>query len=107
MILAVDFDGVIHNNREPVPGRRMGGPVEGARESINRLMADGHTVIVHSQWGGGDGQKIIADWMRFYGIPYHEITNIKPKADVYLDDKAARFTSWGDFRPEQYAEGAK
>lgn len=92
MTFAIDFDGTIHDNKNPVTGRRMGPPIDGAKEYINGLKAQGHAVIVHSVWGGD--RKTIGDWMGYYGIDFDDITNVKPKADFYIDDRAIRFTSW-------------
>src|ERR1035437_6959622 len=92
LILAIDFDGVIHDYKHPIIGRRMGAPIEGAKEYINNLKLQGHTIIVHSVWGGN--KKVIEDWMKYYGIMFDDITNIKPNADYFIDDKAIRFESW-------------
>jgi hypothetical protein len=92
MILAIDFDGVLHDQKNPVEGRKMGRPVEGAYAAMVQLKVQGHTLIVHSVWGG----PAMAEWLRFYQIPYDEITSTKPKADFYIDDKAIKFTSWED-----------
>ena len=70
----------------------MGGPMEGAKEALEALKAKGDTIIIHSVWG--NDQKTIGDWMKYYQIPFDEITNVKPQADYYIDDKAIRFTSW-------------
>lgn len=90
MILAIDFDGVIHDAKNPVPGRRMGPPMEGAKDSMTALKLFGHTLIVHSVWAG----PAMEDWLRYYQIPYDEVTKLKPSADHYIDDKAIKFTTW-------------
>jgi hypothetical protein len=95
MIYAIDFDGVVHDHKKPIIGRRMGAPMEGAKEALEKLKSQHNKIIIHSIWG--DDQKTIGDWMKFYEIPFDSITNIKPPADVYLDDKAVRFTSWKEF----------
>lgn len=96
-VLAVDFDGVIHDRANSVEGRKMGPPIDGAKETLKALYRNGDTIIVFCVWGGGQGEKVIADWMQFYGIPFDKITNVKPQADCYLDDKAVRFTDWPAF----------
>ena len=101
MIIAIDFDGVIHNRERPVKGKRLGEPMAGAKETIERLRYErSATIIVHSVWAKGSGVKAIADWMDFYEIPYHKITNEKPNADIYLDDRAVRFVTWSRFAEE-------
>lgn len=97
MIFAIDFDGVIHDHKNPIKGMRMGKPIEGTDEALRRLKSRGHKIIVFSVWGDEKGKKTIEDFMKFYGLLFDEITNIKPHADYYLDDKAVRFTKWEDF----------
>ena len=88
--LAIDFDGVIHDHKHPIEGRKMGGPIEGAPQALARFRDQGHEVIIHSV----NNKDVIAKWMSFYGLHYDEITNIKPNADYYIDDKAIHFESW-------------
>ena len=92
MVLAVDFDHTIQDNDHPVPGRRMGPPMPGAKEAMERLHRLGHQVIIHSC----NRSKVIADWMQYYQIPYHSIWDQpgKPVADRYIDDKGLHFESW-------------
>ena len=102
MILAIDFDGVIHNWQQPKPDRKMGPPMEGAKEAITRLKRDGYHIIIHSCNRAG----VIADWMAYYEIPYTSVWQGqgKPVADRYLDNLGVRFTSWASLspRPEEW-----
>jgi predicted phosphatase len=91
MIFAVDFDNVIHDAKNPLEGKRMGAPIEGARSALQILRQKGK-VIIFSVWG--NNPKPIEEWLRYYDIPFDSITNIKPQADCYIDDKAIRFTNW-------------
>lgn len=91
---AIDFDGVIHDRQNPATGRRMGPPIEGAKERLISLKRRRHKVIVHTTMAlTPSGAKAVANWMEHFGIPYDEIIG-KPAADIYLDDKAVRFTDW-------------
>jgi hypothetical protein len=38
----------------------------------------------------------IVAWLNKYNIPFDEVTNNKPKAMCYIDDRAIRFTNWKD-----------
>lgn len=97
MILAVDFDGVIHDYKNPVAGKRMGAPILGAKNALEFMERLGHEVIIFTVWGGTEqGRDTIRKWMEYYEIPFKEITNIKPRADLYIDDKAVKFTNWAD-----------
>ena len=93
MILAIDFDNVIHASNHPKPGMKMGPPMEGALETLTKWHQARHTIIVHSVRGGRPQH--IEDWMNYYKIPFDTVTNIKPAADIYIDDKGFRFVSWG------------
>lgn len=96
MILAIDFDGVIHDQAHPKPGRRMGEPIDGTLEAITRFKQGGHEIIVFtSRARDADTTKVVLDWLEWYRIPFDRITNIKPvDADVFIDDKAVRFIAW-------------
>ena len=94
--LAIDFDGVIHDHKHPIEGRRMGKPIEDAQEYITKLKQAGHEIIIFSVWG--DQPEVISDWMDYYNIPFDSITNIKPNADYFIDDKAIKFESWKNLK---------
>ena len=94
LVIAVDLDGTLHDIEHPVPGRKMGPPMAGAKAVLDAWDALGHTIIIHSVWAHGRGIKVIQDWLNYFELPFHDVTNEKPDADVYLDDKAVRFTSW-------------
>lgn len=94
--IAVDFDGVIHDYKNPIEGRRMGRPMKGAREALRFLKTLGYEIIIFSIWGDEKGKKTISDFMIYYELPFDKITNIKPQAEYYIDDKGIKFTSWED-----------
>jgi hypothetical protein len=98
MVLAIDFDGAIHDRSQRIDGRRLGAPIAGAQRTLERIRYEiGAKIVIYSVWGDEDGRDAIRDWLCFNDIPYDEVTNVKPNADIYLDDKAVRFTSWADF----------
>lgn len=96
MKIAVDFDNVLYD----YDGRWRGGelplsPVAGAAEAMRLLAAAGDTLIIFSTRGWlKRHRERMAAWLDAHDIPYHNIARTKPNADVYLDDKALRFTSW-------------
>ena len=95
MILAIDFDGVIHNPHDRTKGYKLGKPVPGAPEALRRFKDRGDTLIVHTVWGDTpENKKTISDWMIFFKVPCDYITNIKPKADWYIDDHGISFEGW-------------
>ena len=97
MVIAIDFDGVIHDWHHPKPGRKMGPPMEGAKVALDALHQQGHHIIIHSC----NRPSVIADWMGYYEIPYASIWQGvgKPVASWYLDDRGVRFTSWASLSP--------
>ena len=93
-ILAIDFDGVIHDFKHPIEGRRMGAPIQGTKETLDKFKLKGYKIIVFTVWGDTKGRKTISDFMNYYKLPFDEVTNIKPQADYYIDDKAIKFENW-------------
>ena len=91
-VLAIDFDGVIHDFANPIEGRRMGGPIAGAKNALTQLHRR-YKIIVFTIWRP-ESHKTIKDFMKYYELPYDEITNVKPKADYYIDDHGLSFTNW-------------
>lgn len=72
----------------------MGPPMPGAKEALRSLHLDGHHIIIFTTIEIG----LVREWLRFHGVTnWDSITNSKPEADFYLDDKAVRFTNWPDF----------
>ncbi len=94
MIVAIDFDGVLHDAKARVSGRKMGAPIEGSRDAVLLLRQRGDTLIVFTL--RGDRPQHVEDWLKFYKFPPMRVTRSKPEADVYLDDRALRFTNWAD-----------
>lgn len=91
-VLAIDFDGVLHDAKNPIEGRRMGPPMPDAIEGMKKLQSEGYRLIIHSVRAGNP--KHIEDWCKYYGVPYDEVTNVKPIALWYIDDRGIRFRSW-------------
>lgn len=97
--LAIDFDGVIHDIKHPVPGRRMGPPMKGAKEALDEYASMGHEIVIFTvRANTASSTKAVRDWMQYYLIPFDYITNIKINADVFIDDKAVHFTSWNKIK---------
>ena len=94
MIIAVDFDQTLHDCYHPRSGGTMGPPIEGAREAMLILKAKGHNLIIHTVRGNKPGH--VRNWLNYFKIPFDSVTNIKPPADLFIDDRAVRFTNWKD-----------
>ena len=96
--LVLDFDGVIHcYSRGWYNGLAYDKPVEGAIESIKSLIEAGYKIVVlTSQTPLGEVRNdSIRKWLKQWGLDL-EVTNIKPMALCYIDDRNLRFTNWAD-----------
>jgi hypothetical protein len=94
MIIAVDFDDTIHDTKNVSPGYKMGLPIPDAVEAMKEL-SKRHTLIIHTVWAVDPRhRKAIEDWLKYFEVPFESITSQKPMADVYLDDKGMKFTTW-------------
>lgn len=90
-IVALDFDRVLHDTDNPKPGRRMGEPTDGALEAVEKLIATGHEVFVHTCMAQNEAGLIAVErWLAYYGFPPLRIET-KPTADIYVDDKGFCF----------------
>ena len=91
----IDFDRVIHDIDHPVEGRKMGPPMEGAIFGMQQLREAGHHIIVFTTRATNERSiKVVMDWLDYYQCPYDGVTNIKGKADAYVDDLAVHHISW-------------
>lgn len=97
--IAVDFDGVIHQySRGWQEGLIYDIPVPGAFDAIQQLLNEGFAIVIHTTRQDHDA---VRNWLYRNGAAWHsevEVTNIKPKAIAYIDDRAVRFTNWSDIR---------
>ncbi len=105
-VVAVDFDGVIHKySKGWGDGSIYDVAVEGASESLEKLVADGWKVIIFTTRLNPEvNEDILLErnkmmkWLHDNGIilnrHFHEITAVKPSAKYYIDDKGIRFTDW-------------
>lgn len=95
MIIAVDFDGTLHNGVYP----NIGEPQEGAVDVMHKLDRDGHVLIIWS-CRSGDDQTAMINWLLEYGIPFNRVNDNdagkikkfsnnsrKVYAHLYIDDK--------------------
>lgn len=102
--VGIDFDGVIHKNSKGYyDGTIYDGPVDGAREALERLASE-YTVIIYSckakpdrgLVNGKTGTELIWEWLKENDMAQFvsKVTAEKPRARFYIDDKAIRFTDW-------------
>lgn len=96
MIIAIDFDGTIVEDRYPEIGKM----IDGAREVINRLYDEGYEIIIWS-CRARVGKARAIEFLAKNGIKYHRFNESSPAnlkqynnvdtrkvyADLYIDDK--------------------
>lgn len=112
--IAIDFDGVLHNDDKGWhDGTCYGEPLPGALGAVQKLSKK-YTIVIFTAKVKGDrplvngktGMQLVKAWLRKWGFePYvKEITCEKPRAQYYIDDKAIRFDSWGQMEWEDLWE---
>lgn len=94
--VCVDFDGVIHAFTSPwTHGREIhDGPVPGAIDFLHELGKYFKVVILSSRVNDSGGETAIREWLKQYGMLTYkviEITDTKPPAALYIDDRAYCF----------------
>lgn len=89
MTVAIDFDGVLNEYHGWVSDRGLTrGPVPGAREFVQRCIDAGFEVVVFTC----RDTESVQQWLEANGFPALTVTDHKPIAMVYIDDRGFRFT---------------
>lgn len=89
-VIAVDFDGVLCISDKG----KMSEPLSGSLEALEMFIEWGYDIVIFTL--RAKNKRHVEDWLDFYGIPYKEVTDRKPQADFYIDDKAIRHINWAD-----------
>lgn len=99
--IAIDFDGVIHKYSNGwQDGSCYDCAIEGAIDALRKLLDRGYKIVIFST--RADTEERISEmrhWLKKYGLSRnyeYEITNKKPIAIAYIDDRGIRFTNWKD-----------
>jgi uncharacterized HAD superfamily protein len=92
MQLIIDLDGTICTE-EKTYGRSLARPLPGAQKCINTLFRQGHTIIIYSARSWQEFEMTTA-WLKKNRIKYHQLVLGKPIGDVWIDDRAIKFTGW-------------
>jgi hypothetical protein len=110
--VAVDFDGVLHSyttpwvNAHTIPDP----PVEGAIQWLKEIVRDLDVVIFTTRGRTDEGRLAVWRWLVSNGYdvgPVLRITDEKPPALIYLDDRAYRFEGPGTFPTAEQVHRAK
>mgnify|MGYP000086870928 CR=1 FL=1 len=109
--IALDFDGVIHLNRNFIDSTIINDePVPGVAHAIEQLRQEYNVVVFSCRANTPGGIDAIQDWLNVHGIEVDDIVDYKPHATAYIDDRAIQFNgTWQDtleqvdgFHPWQY-----
>ncbi len=105
MRIVIDLDGTICPVKQPGQSYADLEPYPESAERIRTWRTLGHYVIIQTARNMATCQsnlgrvmknigKITLDWLDRHGIEYDEIYFGKPNAEVYIDDRALRFSDW-------------
>lgn len=91
--ICVDFDGVIHQGPHGLPGAVNGTLVDGAVEGLKKIKDFGFKIVLFT---ARVDLEAVRDWLKKekLGNLIDEVTNRKPPASAYIDDRATHFTDW-------------
>ena len=94
--IAIDFDGVLHRySKGWHDGTIYDDAVDDAKECTEKILKEGYTIVIFSTRHAEQ----ISMWLGQY-LPHLRECEIfsKPRAQMYIDDRAFRFTNWNDTR---------
>lgn len=102
-VVCIDLDGTICKQQGFGDGFIEGEPKLSVKEALNGFKKAGYKIIIltvrlNPSFGGDiewKKNRIIA-WMNKYELPFDEITNNKPSATLYIDNKAVKFMDWDE-----------
>jgi len=92
--IAYDFDGVLHEFKDGWTGDMPEGkPIKDAKWAIELLTERGFEVVIFTT---RIMTVLVHKWLEENDFPTVEVTNVKPKAIAYIDDRGIRFTNHRD-----------
>jgi hypothetical protein len=105
-VLAIDFDGVLHNAYDGWGnGTCYGDPIPGSINAI-KFLSKKYDIIIFTAKAkpdrplvnGKTGVSLVKEWLEKYDILKYvsDITSEKPRAELYIDDNGYRFQNWED-----------
>jgi len=102
LTICLDFDGVVHSYKSGWQGVAIipDPPVDGTKEAINRLRETHEVVIFSTRCKTEEGRKAIFSWLKKHGIVVDKVSEHKPPAIIYIDDRGIQFRGWVDCMAE-------
>lgn len=89
MQIIIDMDGTICTE-EKTYSRSLAKIKPKAKETINQLYDEGHTIIIYSARTWMEFE-MTTHWLKENGIKYHQLIMGKPIGDLWIDDRAITF----------------
>jgi len=88
--VCMDFDGVLdhHNTEDPID--KIGEPLEPGIQLAKRIKKAGHRLVILTA-RPEQMHNTILGWLKGQGVKADEVTNVKPPAAMYIDDRAAEW----------------
>ena len=104
--VAIDFDGVIHNDIEGFhDGTIYGDIIDGSQDAIKQIAQKYHIVIFTAKAkkerpliNNMTGKELVWEWLQKHDLDQYvdEVTAEKPRAFLYIDDRGYKFKNWSD-----------
>ncbi len=118
MRIVIDLDGVICPIKKPNQTYSDLKPLPGAVERLRELKEAGHYIIIMTARHMATCEsnigrvmkkmgKLTFDWLDYYDIEYDEVYFGKPTGELYIDDRAIRFTEWDKITDDLLEEKAR
>lgn len=103
MQIIIDMDGTICTEMRQF-SRCLAEPKANAVETINELYDAGNTIIIYSARTWVEYEMTV-DWLKRYGVKYHQLIMGKPIGDVWIDDRAITAKdNWKEIREQLIAK---
>ena len=93
-VIAIDIDGTICSEERTFE-RSLARPLPGALEALKMLKENGNTIILWTG-RGWEQYKITKQWLDDHGFMYDQIIMGKPIVNIFIDDRARQFHTWGE-----------
>ena len=94
MDIIVDLDGTICTEEKTFE-RALAKPIKGAVDALKTLYVEGHNIIIYTARSWSE-YKMTEQWLKDNNICYNRLVMGKPVGDVWIDDRAEKFTNWKD-----------
>jgi phosphoheptose isomerase len=114
--VGIDFDGVLHKNSKGFyDGTIYDDPIEGSYKALERISKD-YVIIIHTCKAkpdrglidGKTGTELVWNWLKEHNMAQFvsKVTAEKPRARLYIDDKAISFSSWDETLRKVYSSSS-